>query len=851
MNRILSCVLLSLLALTVSADDTIRIDTVRLSAPVPLRTAFATDTVTLSGQQLDPTEILRNNVSLARRTGNDDERFVCYGSPLAANALNTLRFTIEAARFTKAKLSVSKIKHNSLFLDGEACNGELRLKPGRHEVTLLAYSPQASADTIALQMTGGDLSRVTVNPAEPRKFDYDISVHGERYGDLSISPSGRYVATHYANTLRGGEVVWRTTLTDLQTHQTLYNGDYRRFNWLHRRDVAYYTRKSAAGLQLLYLDPSKMSEQLVASGLPEGEFVISPDETFLVVAKDNKGPQPTGALKSLYDSDDRMQGWRDRKDPFIYHLQSGVLQRLTFGKESCWVNDIRPDSRRLLLSVRCHDATRAPMDHTDIYEMDLATGKVDTLLADAPWIVNCQYSPDGTRLVVTANGGAFDNIGNEVSPGQHPQDFFNTLFLFDIDSRKATHLLPNFKPSVEHAIWNPADDLVYLVCEDGYNRTLWVLNPRTFERAHYDLPLTYISRYGLSRTKTPRFVFSGQTATSSRDAYITSLPVVKFSKPSATKDKTLSFTQETNIVRGDTIACVEQHVSTACKPFGEISTASLYPALRVPQAEEWSFTASRGDRIKGFFYRPADFDATKRYPMIVYYYGGCSPTGRYLEYPYPIPAMANMDYITLVIEPSGASGFGQEFAARHVNTWGEGSGDDIIEGVQQFCREHPYVNAEKIGCIGASYGGFMTQYLLTRTDIFACAISHAGISNITSYWGGGFWGYSYGECAEYGSFPWNNPALFTQHSPLFHADNIHTPLLLLHGSADTNVPTNESQQLYNALRILGREVKYIIVDGENHVITDYQKRQQWSEAIYAWFAKHLQDAPAWWDDLGY
>lgn len=844
MNKTLTTLLLGLAALSAQADDTIRVEKARLSDPVMLRTAFSTDTATLAGKSLDAKEILSNNATLAKRAASSCSNVITYGTALKAGALNTLRFTIDASRFTKASLDANKIKHRTVYLDGAEASGELRLKPGRHEVTLLAYSPKEATDTFNLQLTGKDLSHISLTPTTARLFDVDINVHGERYGDISLSPSGRYVVTHYANTLRGGEVVWRTTLTDLQTSKTLYAGEYHRFNWLEHRDIIYYTRKSAEGLQLLYLDPATMKETLMATGLPEGHFTMSPDESFLIISKDNKGPQPKNALKSLYDSDDRMPGWRDRKDQFIYDLKSGVLQRLTFGKESCWVNDISPDSQRLLLSLRRHDATRAPMDHTDLFEMDLATGCVDTLLHDVPWISQCQYSPDGRKIAIMGNGGAFDGIGNEVSPGQHAQDFFYTLFLYDIAERKATHLLPNFKPNVGSVRWNPADGLIYLTCEDGYNRNIWTLDPTTLQRIRYDMPLTYISRFSISQTKNPRCVFYGQTATSSRDAYITQLG----GKMKLQKDET---TYGTNIVRGDTIACPEFCFAPQCQPFGEISTAALYPDLRVPQAAEWSFKATRGDRIKGFYFLPADFDATKSYPMIVYYYGGCSPTARILEYAYPIAAWANMGYVTLVLEPSGATGFGQEFAARHVNTWGLESGDDIIEGVQRFCEEHTYVDASKIGCIGASYGGFMTQYLQTRTDIFACAVSHAGISNITSYWGGGYWGYSYGECAEYGSFPWNNPDLFTKHSPLFNADKIHTPLLLLHGTVDTNVPPTESQQLYNALRILGREVSYILVDGENHIINDYKKRQDWSEAIYAWFAKHLQCDPTWWEDLGY
>lgn len=143
----------------------------------------------------------------------------------------------------------------------------------------------------------------------------------------------------------------------------------------------------------------------------------------------------------------------------------------------------------------------------------------------------------------------------------------------------------------------------------------------------------------------------------------------------------------------------------------------------------------------------------------------------------------------------------------------------------------------------------MTQYLQTLTDIFAAAVSHAGISNVTSYWGEGNWGYSYNTTAAPESYPWSNPDLFTKQGSLFNADKIHTPLLLLHGNADTNVPIGESIQLFNALRILGRDVEFIEVDGENHHVLEYDKRQQWHDAIMAWFAKYLQDSPEWWDSM--
>ena len=164
-------------------------------------------------------------------------------------------------------------------------------------------------------------------------------------------------------------------------------------------------------------------------------------------------------------------------------------------------------------------------------------------------------------------------------------------------------------------------------------------------------------------------------------------------------------------------------------------------------------------------------------------------------------------------------------------------------------RSHPFVNDKKIGCIGASYGGFMTQYLQTLTDIFAAAVSHAGISNVTSYWGEGYWGYSYNSVAAAKSYPWTDPELYTRQGSLFNADKIHTPLLLLHGTVDTNVPIGESIQLFNALKILGRDVEFITVQDENHVISGFDNKLAWQNTIMAWFARYLQDDPRWWESL--
>ena len=271
--------------------------------------------------------------------------------------------------------------------------------------------------------------------------------------------------------------------------------------------------------------------------------------------------------------------------------------------------------------------------------------------------------------------------------------------------------------------------------------------------------------------------------------------------------------------------------------------------IRLGKCKAWDFVNSRGDTICTRYYLPPHFDSSKHYPLIVNYYGGCSPTSRNFETRYPHHAYAALGYVVLVIQPSGAVGFGQEFSSRHVNTAGQGVAEDIIEGTKKFVADHTFINGKKIGCIGASYGGFMTQYLQTQTNLFAAAISHAGISDHTSYWGEGYWGYSYSEVSMANRYPWTDKKLYVDQSPLFNADKIHTPLLFLHGSADTNVPIGESIQMFTALKLLGRPTAFVVVDGENHHITDYNKRLKWQNTIFAWFAKWLKDDSTWWDHL--
>ena len=274
-----------------------------------------------------------------------------------------------------------------------------------------------------------------------------------------------------------------------------------------------------------------------------------------------------------------------------------------------------------------------------------------------------------------------------------------------------------------------------------------------------------------------------------------------------------------------------------------------YSNVRRGDVEPWNFTSSDGRSVVGRVYLPIGFDPAGRYPAIVNYYGGTSPIDRSFGGRYPAEWWAANGYVVYVLTPTGAYGWGQEESTVHVNDWGEVTGRQIIGATGAFLKAHPFVDPQRIGCIGASYGGFMTMRLVTETDLFAAAVAHAGISALSSYWGEGYWGYSYGAVANADSFPWNSQDIFVDRSPLFAADKVTTPVLLTHGLEDPNVPPGESDQFYAALKLLGVPAEYLRVDGLGHLIMEHDKRALWSKSIVAWFDRWLKEEPEWWESM--
>lgn len=831
MKKVLLSLVLSVLvggqALAALPTDTLTILHYRALPATKLIAPMQTDSVNLYGKSRDSF------------TTSTDQPAVAADSPLLSDLiapadtvirleggkLYRLSTALLSTAYEKATLLVSCTMPYKLSFDGKVIGQKNRvLDSSREDQFDLTIYPSArrpltitieARDSVELvisvvpKRTGHTVSLRT-DPVEYMSMDFGLT--GETLTGVSMSPSGRYT------------ILSSVRITDLKRYYSsvIYEGTRRigtlpdgagRGSWLPRSDRLYYTVQTDLGRSLMTYDPASGAEELLCEAVPDGSFTVAPTEDRLIYYKETTGDKQSSYVDRALGRDDHrgLMGPRTRYDLYLFDFTTRDYRPLTYGYRSVGLEDISPDSRRIIFSVTDDDVTESPFYATAYYEMDLETMAVDTLFAPTPNLSYVGYTGDSDKLLILGNPEAFNGIGRNLPEGMITNTYETDIYLYDRKSGTARVFTKDFAPSVQSI--RPAQDrmqAVFRASDRDYQR-LYTLDLRSGKITLLPVSVDYVGSYDVD-AQCKSFAYIGESTNRVANAYL-----------------------------GD----VTHRTSSVLRDLA----SERMKELKVGSVEDWSFTMPDGGQVPGRFYLPPSFDPQKKYPLLVYYYGGTSPVGRMFDWYYSQPMYAAQDYIVLVLNPSGTIGWGQEYAARHVNAWGGRTADEIIAATKGFVDSHSYVNGKRIGCFGASYGGFMTQYLLTKTDLFACAISHAGISALSSYWGQGTWGIGYSTVASTDSYPWNNPDLYAKHSPLFRADKIHTPLLLTHGTSDTNVPFGESVQLYNALKILGRPVEMIRVYGEDHHVMELHRRQIWMRSMMAWFQKWLKDDPTWWDDM--
>ncbi|MEP6707473.1 MAG: S9 family peptidase [Pyrinomonadaceae bacterium] len=263
--------------------------------------------------------------------------------------------------------------------------------------------------------------------------------------------------------------------------------------------------------------------------------------------------------------------------------------------------------------------------------------------------------------------------------------------------------------------------------------------------------------------------------------------------------------------------------------------------LKKPEEVEW--TGALGKKIHGFVVKPTNFDANKKYPLVVLIHGG--PQSAWNDnwgYRWNPQVFADNGYVVFAPNPRGSTGYGQQFVNEISGDWGGKAYTDIMNGVADVLRRNSFIDRNRVGAAGASYGGYMINWIEGHNNDprfrFKVLVSHDGVYNLESMYGATeeLWFTDW----EFKGTPWTNPAMYQRWSPSNFVKNFKTPILIIHSELDYRVPFGEGLQLFTAAQRLGIDSKLLVFPDEGHWVLKPQNSELWYHTVLGWLDKYLK-----------
>jgi dipeptidyl aminopeptidase/acylaminoacyl peptidase len=264
--------------------------------------------------------------------------------------------------------------------------------------------------------------------------------------------------------------------------------------------------------------------------------------------------------------------------------------------------------------------------------------------------------------------------------------------------------------------------------------------------------------------------------------------------------------------------------------------ASRLANIRFSAPEEFWFQGARGDKVHGWLLRPVGFEAGRRYPIAFMIHGG--PQGAWTDqfhYRWNHEIYAAAGYVTVAINFHGSTGYGQAFTDAIRMDWGGAPYEDLMKGLDYVIERYQFADGDRACALGASYGGWMVNWIAGHTDRFKCLVSHDGELDITSSY------YSTEELWfpewEMGGSPWERRDLYARFSPEKSVDKWKTPMLVIHGGKDYRLVDTEGMSVFTALQRRGVPSKFLYFPDENHWVLKPRNSVLWHDTVLAWLER--------------
>ena len=447
-----------------------------------------------------------------------------------------------------------------------------------------------------------------------------------------------------------------------------------------------------------------------------------------------------------------------------------------------------PDGREVAYTSNV-EKVEATSTNKDIFLAPVTGSSPKKITTNPAWDGTPRYSPDGRWIAYRAME----------RPGYESDRF--QLLLYDRNSGQHRSLTANYDRSIGFLTWSPDSRRIFFGTE---------------ERATH--PIVAIEVSGGE----PRLVVTGAVN----------------DEPGLTPDgRTLVFTRASLRAPAEVFRAPADGVTGSPQPLTRMN-GPLLADTEMATPEAFSYPGAGGQTVYGWLLKPPGFDPNRKYPVMFLLHGGPqSAWNDAWSYRWNAQVFSAAGYVLALFNRTGSTGYGQTFTDRINADWGGRPFEDILRGLEQVAKL-PFVDSARIGASGASYGGYLINWIAGHTDRFRCLVSHAGVFDLTSKYGSTeeLW---FPEWDLRGT-PWDNPELYRRLSPSTYIKNFKTPTLVTHGQLDYRVDISQGLQMFTALQRMNVPSKMIYFPDEGHWILKPANSAYWYRQVIGWWDRWLK-----------